>query len=331
MIQCDKCGGKIFDDSAFCPHCGDPVTEVDLPVADLVADDVARVEIRFGRSSSASYEQAVAICQNIPSYATDGEGNGLRHQVTLPITEIELLINLWELVGSWKSSRMLINGQPATKSALVYKGAGCYRERQKAYDKNQYCFGERQYDVNIWGCKKLGMPITEWGGGWIDYGAIDNQGVWHFDKDRIQHDLEVAMCEQELCPALNRQRILDTLAKIPDTVNPRVDKNWAYRTTYQEIRGDYKEVAVGVKPVMKRVNSFVLGSYRPSWNLDDISGEAAASVIRVSIDPQQPVGSAGSNGAGKQAASGSCLLVVLSGLAIVLASVGLASMLSRGI
>ena len=328
MLQCDKCGGKILDGSAFCPHCGDPVTEADLPVADLVEDDVAQVEISFGRSTSASYEQATAICQNIPSYRVTGEGSSVRHVVALPITEIELLINLWELVGSWKSSRMLINGQPATKSSLVYKGAGCYRERQKAYDKNQYCFGEKPYELNIWGCKRLGMPIQEWGGGWIDYGILDASGVWHFDKDRIRHDLEVAMCDHELCPVLHRQRILDTLAKLPDAINPRSDKNWAYRTTYEEVRGDYKEVAVGVKPIMKRANSFVLGSYRPAWNLEGGStgGGTNLGVIEINVTPSLPGGGAKSAPSKKAASGGSCLMVVLSAVAVlVIATLGVAA------
>jgi len=237
---------------------------------------VSQVEISFGRSSSANYERAVDISKKIPTYQQEGEGSSITHKVTLPITEVELLINLYELVGSWKSSRMLINGQSATKSALVYKGVGCYHERQKAYNKDQYCFGERPYEFNIWGCKRLGMPVTEWGGGWLDHGAFDRQGVWHFDKERIRHELELEIREHELCPVLNRKRIMETLAQLPDSINPKTDKNWEYRTSYQEINGEYKEVAVGIRPVLKQANAYVIGSFRPEWKGEELSSSGAS-------------------------------------------------------
>lgn len=64
------------------------------------------------------------------------------------------------------------------------------------------CFGEHEHEANIWGCKRLGMPLTRWGGGWLEYGWFDKNGVWHFDKARIRHELEVRIHENRLCPVL---------------------------------------------------------------------------------------------------------------------------------
>ncbi len=160
---------------------------------------------------------------------------------------------------------MLINGSPATKKDLSYYGVGCYRSRQKSYKPEAYCFGERQYEANIWGCKKLGMPIFEWGGGWLDYGQFDSKGAWHFDKARILHELEIALKENELCPVLSRARILETLENLPDAVDPKADKSWQYRTSYEEVKGSYKEVAVGIRPVLKKVNRYIVGGFTPEW------------------------------------------------------------------
>ena len=94
MLTCDKCACQINEDSSLCPHCGDPVTEADHPSAEYIGKSVAIVELSFGRSSSRNYDQAVEICHKTPSYAESGEGKQLRHTVRLPITEIELILNL---------------------------------------------------------------------------------------------------------------------------------------------------------------------------------------------------------------------------------------------
>src|SRR5690606_39325668 len=56
----------------------------------------------------------------------------------------------------------------------------------------------------------------------------------------------------------------------------------SYRTAYEEVRGNYKEVAVGIKPVLNKINKFVIGSYKPSWD----SGESSSveRVVNISLD-----------------------------------------------
>lgn len=290
MLICDKCGAGINEGSKFCPQCGDSVTEADRVTIPMPESHVANVGITFGQSSSPNFTKAVEICKNIPSYSVSGEGKRVQHRISLPITEVDLIINLFELVGSWTSSQMLINGHAATKKDLTYYGVGCYRNRQKAYKPEQFCFGEKEYEANIWGCKKLNMPVNEWGGGWLYYGQFDEAGIWHFDKDRIKHELELALKENELCPVLNRARILETLDKLPHTINPKTDKNWQYRTSYKEINGDYKEVAVGIKPIFNKVNKYVIGSFKPSWEVDESdrqSGNEHVIKINLQLDDEQ--------------------------------------------
>ena len=286
MLQCDKCSAGITEGAKFCPQCGDPVTEADIVTVPTTEQQVANVELIFGLSSSANYNKAIEICKNIPSYETTGEGKQIQNKVTLPITEVELIVNIHDLIGSWKSSQMLINGHASTKKDLTYYGVGCYRSRQKAYKPDQYCFGDKDYEANIWGCKRLNMPIYEWGGGWLEYGAFDKSGSWVLDKNKIEHELQNGLNENKLCPILNTKRVLETLEKLPDSINPKKDKNWKYSTSYEEVGDDYKEVAVGIKPVLKNANRYVIGSYSPTWETDDSnSSEQDTHVINIDLQP----------------------------------------------
>lgn len=287
MLACDKCGASISAGSQFCAQCGDPVSDADKVTNVVSSSGAATVQIAFGSSTSAGYSKAVAICEKIPSYKVAGEDKKIQHKVTLPLTEVELIANIFDLVGSWKSSQMLINGQAASKKDLTYYGVGCYRNRQKAFKPEAFCYGERQHEANIWGCKKLNMPVSEWGGGWLDYGQFDSAGVWRFDKARIRHELEVALKEHELCPVLSRARVLETLNNLPETIDPKTDKNWKYRTSYEDLGNlEYKEVAVGVQPILKKINRYIIGGFKPEW--DEAPQSSSTASVQVKVAPRSP-------------------------------------------
>lgn len=269
MLICDKCNATISAGSRFCGQCGDPVTEADQPKSAIAGPAEKSATITFSASSSPSYERALSLCRKIPDFATSGEGKSLQHSVTLPLSEVDLIANIFDLVGSWKSSRMTIDGVVATKKDLTYGCLGCYKNRQKAYKPEGYCYGESNYDANIWGCKRLGMPINEWGGGWLEFGEFNTSGVWRFDKNRIEHDLRNGISQNENCPAFNAPKILETLSRLPDTIDPRSDVNWKYRTNYEETNGEYKEIATGIRPILSKANHYVLNSYKPVWESSD--------------------------------------------------------------
>ena len=276
MLICDKCEASISTGAKFCGRCGDPVTEADQPRSAIAGVGAKSAHITFGTSTSSSFEKALLLCSKVPSYAISGDGKSLQHSITLPLTEIDLITNLFDLVGSWKSSRMTIDGVPATKKDLSYGCLGCYKNRQRSYKPENYCYGESAYEANIWGCKRLGMPINEWGGGWLEYGAFDNAGIWNFDKKRIKHDLQNGISQNENCPAFNKAQVLETLDRLPDTINPKTDPNWNYKTSYEETNGDYKEVAVGIRPILSKVNRYVLSSHKPVWESTEQSTTSAA-------------------------------------------------------
>jgi hypothetical protein len=269
MLICDKCKATISAGSRFCGQCGDPVTEADQPKNAIAIPAGKSATITFSASSSPSYEKALSLCSKIPTFTTAGEGKSLQHSVTLPLSEVDLITNIFDLVGSWKSSRMTIDGGIATKKDLTYGCLGCYKNRQKAYKPEGYCFGESNYDANIWGCKRLSMPINEWGGGWLEFGDFNSSGVWRFDKKRIEHDLRNGISQNENCPAFNAPQILETLSRLPDTIDPRSDSNWRYRTSYEQTNGEYKEIATGIRPVLSKANHYVLNSYKPAWESSD--------------------------------------------------------------
>ena len=262
MPSCNHCNVPVLPPAVLCPACGRQANEERSPAT----TNVAQAEITFGYSASPNYLKAVEICERIPSYTTEGEGKSIRHTVRLPVTEIDLIITVFDLVGSWKTSSMRINGELASKKHLTYGALGCYQGYQKAYNGKRYCFGESEYNINLWGCKRLEMPISAWGGGWLEHGHMDSNGVWHVDKAWITAELMQRLKSLEICPALNFQHILKTLQKIPDRIDPKTDPNWDYITESQrDTSGKWVEIAVGIRPVLKRMGGYIVGGHRPDW------------------------------------------------------------------
>ena len=124
---------------------------------------------------------------------------------------------------------------------------------------------------------------------------MTKSGIWVVDKKRIRHEIERRLHENELCPVLDPVKVLKTLDSFPDKINPKNDPDWDYDTRYEEIKGQYTDVAVGVKPVVKRASRYVLGEYRPTWDFeieaDDALSDDADYEIEVVSDVRKKRGS----------------------------------------
>lgn len=268
MILCDKCGAKIPDNAKFCAQCGDVVDEQDKQITSLETG-TKEVKVVFGYSSSVNYEKAINIVKNIPSYQEIGDGKEKTHIIKVPTTEVELLLNIYDLVGSWKSSKMTVDGKTITKKNLVYGAMGCYKNWIEVQDKIKYCYGSRDWERNIWGCQKIGLPLYLYGGGWLSYGKFDNKGVWFFDKERIYREIEEKINELSMCPILNKERIYRTIKLIPDSINPKLDANWEYDIKHIEEDGTYKTVAIGVKPTIEEAYYLIDEKEKPKWDINE--------------------------------------------------------------
>lgn len=272
MLICDKCGAKVPDGAKFCAQCGDIVNDKDI-VETLPENKIPEVKITFGYSSSLNYEKAVNIAKNILSYEEVGQEKEKIHSIKLPTTEVDLLTNMYDLIGSWKSSKMTIDGKTITKKNLVYGAMGCYKGCVEAHDKIKYCYGSKEWDRNIWGCQRIGLPLYMYGGGWLSYGKFNDSGVWFFDKNRIYQEIDEKVKELYMCPVLNKERVYRAIELIPDSINPKIDKNWSYDTKMIEDNGIYKKVATGVKPTMQQAYYLIAEEKKPRWEEDEDGDE----------------------------------------------------------
>ena len=71
-----------------------------------------RVTVEFMFKPSPSYGRAVELARRNPSYAEEGEGEGLRHRATYTPAEVDDLFELFNLVYEWEDTEVLVNNRP---------------------------------------------------------------------------------------------------------------------------------------------------------------------------------------------------------------------------
>lgn len=306
MPICDKCESRIPEDAKFCPQCADPVTEADYSKQPTTRSTVPQISIEFGHSTSSRFDEAVELAQRLPTHTSDGEGTDVVHQVQLEATDVGLAVSLWEIVGNWKSARMTVDGERITKKDLTYGALGCYQNRQESFEPQEYCYGEREHDQNIWGCHNLGLPLSPWRESWFTWGEWNAKGEWHWDKDRIRHELEKALHDFRYCPVLDRDAVMATLERLPNGIDPERNSGWNYVTDWQ----DGSEVPVGVCPTLGTAKKLAAGSHTPEWQSNSGLERASSELQDLSTGYEVTT-----QFAQKQQKSG-CLGLLLAGLAL---------------
>lgn len=217
------------------------------------------ISISFGESPSKNYPQAVALAKSAPQYIENVVDNKILHQAVFSDEPSEYLqfIKLYELVSNWKSCYVIINGVMVDRK-IVGNLNYCYGDKCRS-GKSDFCYGASEYTSNPFGCHRAQMHA--YNDPWYSYGIMDTKGIFHVDKDAIKKELVSRLAPYKLCPALDMDVVLSNVDKLPNTINPKVDKDWEYTTIIKN--GIPYE---GVQPTLEARGL----AYTININLDDI-------------------------------------------------------------
>ncbi len=204
------------------------------------------VEVRFGKSSSSNFGKAIRILKNFQKYkliTNDSNYNSLtadQEEVAKKSRELE---RLWGIVGKWKSSELLVNGESAEMDDIsgIFEILNCSRKFDKAIIQDEYCYkGLWSGGENIWGCNFLDtihstIPSEKYhyrrhkNSYWFKYGDFVSENKWKLDKTKIHEILlrEIKCKSIELCKHFSTDRIIDGLSSLPDIIELNEEGDWA--------------------------------------------------------------------------------------------------------
>lgn len=182
------------------------------------------ISISFGRSTSSNYDKAVYLAKQSSNYFEDGEGKNIIHQATFTSSANDYLnfIKLYELVGSWKSSFVFINGEISDRK-IIGKLNYCYGDKCRS-GNDKFCYGASEFTTNPFGCHRL--QVSEHNNPWWSFGMLDTKGIWHVDKDAILNRINQYYVPYKNCPSFSYEKIMFNLNNLPNTISPKKDSNW---------------------------------------------------------------------------------------------------------
>lgn len=68
-----------------------------------------RITIVFGTKPVPNYAHAVELARRNPTYTEEGTGEGIRHSAAYTPAEVDDLFALFNLVGAWDDTEVLVN------------------------------------------------------------------------------------------------------------------------------------------------------------------------------------------------------------------------------
>jgi hypothetical protein len=68
-----------------------------------------KITISFRHKMASTYAQAVELAKRNPTYRQEGDGEFLRHSATYTPDEVDDLFALFQLVGDWEDTEVLVN------------------------------------------------------------------------------------------------------------------------------------------------------------------------------------------------------------------------------
>lgn len=174
------------------------------------------VSISFGKSTSENYAKAVVLAKNAPQYHEQIDNGVILHQAIYSCkpTDFIAYLMLYELVGSWKSTFVIVNGN-LTDRKIIGKLNRCYGDKCRI-GNNKYCYGASYMTENPFGCHRLQISAcnTPW---WSFYNHVGTR--WILDKRAMKERIDAYARIYNICPCFNYTQIIKTLNALPDSMS----------------------------------------------------------------------------------------------------------------
>jgi hypothetical protein len=177
------------------------------------------IKIQLGSTSSSKREEIIELFKKQKDY--NDEKNKISASFWIYDKNIKEII---KTVGLWKTTRFFVQEKEYTVEQIrnvVYESYD-----RKRFDIDYYDFWldrGTNYD-----CSKVTINYineTNWKG----FGYIDTtEEKWVFDLPKITKAVEENLEENVLCPYFDREKFKKDFLKLPETINPKENSDWAF-------------------------------------------------------------------------------------------------------
>lgn len=196
-----------------------------------------KVEIKFPLRQRGPLRQAALLAARQPGYRPEAAGNGGPEAGARAAVELELPEGwrefevLMELLRSEPAAEYATDGV-AVSGEELYSGLRCFLRKQRSGTAaKDWCTPRKLEGRQLFSCRQIRVYDNEHPtkNSWYAFGEMGEDGVFSVDKegitDRVLSDL--GPCAR--CPILDLDSVAETIARLPEEIDPNRDEGWGYR------------------------------------------------------------------------------------------------------
>lgn len=191
-----------------------------------------KVRITFPLGADGPLGRAAAVAGRHSTYSIEGNNGASRASVEL------------DLPSDWRSfdeMSLLLRGERETEYALddgpidereLVGGLGCFLRKQRSgASAKEWCTPRSLGDKQLFPCRQVRVYDNEHltKSSWYAFGEMKDDGVFRVDKDGITDRVLSDLGSCVHCPILDLDSVADTVAGLPDEIDPNRDEGWRYR------------------------------------------------------------------------------------------------------
>lgn len=211
-----------------------PAYSRDIP--EEIADWPWYISLSFGNSTSANFSKALFLAKAANYYLeTETDGNKI-YQAFYKSDPSEYLkfIQLYELVGNWKSAFVIINGSLVDRKIIGGLNY-CYGDRCRSGRKD-FCFGASYMTQNPFGCHRLQMSAAN--NPWWSFSHFDGVN-YVIDKTAIRDRAKTFSKAYKLCPCYDEPYVNKVINELPSVLSKsEFQRIAAHESISREITND---------------------------------------------------------------------------------------------
>ncbi|WP_219973839.1 ATP-binding protein [Rubrobacter xylanophilus] len=196
------------------------------------------LQVRFPLGANGPLGRASALAARHPSYRVEGAEGGVRVSVRL------------ELPGDWRlldDFSTLLRGEEVSYAAdgtavsaeELFGGLRCFLRKQRAgRTAREWCTPASLGDRQLFPCRQIRVYDNDHltPNSWYAFGSVAEDGAFRVDKEALTERVLEDLGPCVRCPLLDLDAVAETVAALPDRIDPARDAGWRYR----EAEGGWK-------------------------------------------------------------------------------------------
>lgn len=184
--------------------------------------------VRFPLQQGGPLGRAREVVAGCPGYRVEGETASVK--LNLP-SEWRVLYELSVLLRGEGRAEYAVDGR-AVRGEELFAGLRCFFRKERAGSlAREWCTPRSLSERQLFPCRQIHVYDNprRTPNSWYSFGRMGEDGVFRVDKEAITSRVVSDLGAYAHCPILDLDGIAETIARLPDDIDPSRDAGWSYR------------------------------------------------------------------------------------------------------